>query len=174
LGVIRPELNVLLKRWAEVLTGLGVALFGLWALQARDSFFQLLAMLVILAGLGIAFIGWRRLRFQRRGTGPGIVQVVEGQISYFGPDEGGFIALNDLVELHLIDAAQTWLMVAQDDTRLEIPVAASGSDALFDAFATLPDLRMQALLDALNDPAPHHARAIWLHPSRRNRHLRLH
>lgn len=171
--LIRPELRAALSRWSEVLTGLGVALFGLWALQARDSFFQLLAVLVILAGLGIAFIGWRRLRFQRVGTGPGIVQVVEGQISYFGPEEGGFIALNDLVELHLIDAAQTWLLVAQDDSRLEIPVAATGSEALFDAFATLPELRMQPLLDALNDREPPLSRAVWLHPSRRNRHLQL-
>jgi len=114
------------------------------------------------------------LRFRRAEAGPGVVQVVEGQISYFGPEEGGFIALNDLVELHLIDAAQTWLMVAQDDTRLEIPVAAAGSEALFDAFATLPELRMQALLDALNAPEPPLARAIWMHPSRRLRHLRLH
>jgi hypothetical protein len=172
--LIRPELIARLKRWSEVLTGLGIALFGLWALQVQDSFFQLLAGLVSLAGLSIAFIGWRRLRFHRVGTGPGIVQVLEGQISYFGPEQGGFIALNDLVELHLIDAAQTWLMVAQDDTRLEIPVTAAGSDALFDAFATLPELRMQPLLDALNDPDPPLTRAIWLHPSRRNRHLRLH
>lgn len=172
--LIRPELIALIKRWSEVLTGLGVALFGLWALQARDSFFQFLAVLVILTGLGIAIIGWRRLRFRRAEAGPGVVQVVEGQISYFGPEEGGFIALNDLVELHLIDAAQTWLMVAQDDTRLEIPVAAAGSEALFDAFTTLPELRMQALLDALNAPEPPPVRAIWMHPSRRTRHLRLH
>ncbi len=174
MALIRPELRVVLSRWSEVVTGLAVALFGLWALQARGSFFQLLAVLVILAGLGIAFIGGRRLRFQRAGAGPGIVQVVEGQISYFGPDEGGFIAIRDLVELHLINAAQTWLMVAQDDPRLEVPVAAAGSAALFDAFATLPELRMQPLLDALNDPDPPVARAIWLHPARRNRHLRLH
>lgn len=173
MGLIRPELRALLSRWSEVLTGLCVVLFGLWALQARDGFFQLLAMLVIIAGLGLAFTGWRRLRFKRAGAGPGIVQVVEGQISYFGPEEGGFIALNDLVELHLIDAAQTWLMVAQDDTRLEIPVAAAGSEALFDAFATLPELRMQPLLDALNDREPPLSRAIWMHPSRRNSHLRL-
>lgn len=173
MSLIRPELVTTLKRWSEVLTGLGVAAFGLWALQARDTFFQGLAALVILAGIALAIIGWRRLRFHRDGTAPGVVQVVEGQISYYGPTDGGFIALGDLVELHLVDTGASWLLIAQDGTRLEIPVAAAGADALFDAFTRLPDLRMQAILDALDAPDPPPACAVWLHPARRAKHLRL-
>ncbi len=169
----RPELRALLARWSEVLSGVAIAGFGLWALQVQDRFFQLLAALVVLAGLGLALIGWRRLRFKGSGTAPGIVQVVEGQISYFGPDTGGFIALRDLVELHLIDHGETWLLVAADDTRLEIPVAASGSEALFDAFASLDGLRMPAVLAALEDGNAPPTRALWLHPARQGRHLGL-
>jgi hypothetical protein len=110
--MIRPELMAGLRRWSEVLTGLAVALFGLWALQAQDRFFQLLAVLVVAAGLGMALIGWRRLRFARAGLAPGIVQIVEGQISYFGPEEGGFLALRDLVELHLVAQGTCWLLIA--------------------------------------------------------------
>ncbi len=171
--LIRPELKAALSRYSEVLTGLGIAVFGLWALQARGAFFQGLAALVVLAGLALAVIGWRRLRFRREGAAPGVVQVVEGQISYFGPDEGGFIALGDLVELHLIDNGRLWHLVAQDDTRLTIPVAAAGSEALFDAFAGLPELRMAALLDALDVPGPVPARCLWVHPARRATHRRL-
>ncbi|MCC5956294.1 MAG: hypothetical protein JJU07_09330 [Natronohydrobacter sp.] len=173
MSLIRPEIIATLRRWSEVLTGLGVALFGLWALQARDAFFQGLAGLVILAGIALAVIGWRRMRFHRDATAPGVVQIVEGQISYYGPTDGGFIAVSDLVELHLVDRGTSWLLIAQDGTRLEIPVAATGADALFDAFTRLPDLRMQALLDALDAPEPAPARAIWLHPARRAAHLRL-
>lgn len=173
MSLIRPEIILTLRRWSEVLTGLGVALFGLWALQARDAFFQGLAGLVILAGIALAVIGWRRMRFHRDETAPGVVQIVEGQISYYGPTDGGFVAVNDLVELHLVNAGASWLLIAQDGTRLEIPVAATGADALFDAFTRLPDLRMQALLDALDAPEPAPARAIWLHPARRAAHLRL-
>ncbi len=172
--MIRPELMAGLRRWSEVLTGLAVALFGLWALQAQDRFFQLLAVLVVVAGLGMALIGWRRLRFARAGLAPGLVQIVEGQISYFGPEEGGFLALRDLVELHLVAQGTSWLLIASDGARLEIPVAATGADALFDAFASLPGLRMQALLEALDDTSPPPARALWLHPARAGRHLRLH
>ena len=170
--LIRPELTALVKRWSEVLIGGAVALFGVWALQANDPFFQALAGLVVLTGLGLAFIGWRRLRFRRDGGGPGIVQHVEGQISYFGPEEGGFMPLRDIVELHLVGHGASWLLIA-DGARLEIPVAAQGAEALFDAFATLPGLRMQALLDALDDATPPEARALWLHPARAGRHLHL-
>ncbi|TVP74085.1 MAG: hypothetical protein EA339_01230 [Rhodobacteraceae bacterium] len=171
--LIRPELMATVSRWSEVLTGLGIAAFGLWALQARGSFFQGLAALVMLAGMALAVIGWRRMRFRRTGAAPGVVQLIEGQISYFGPENGGFIALGDLVELHLTDHGQSWLLVAQDDTRLTIPVAAAGAEALFDAFARVPELRMSALLDALDAPDPVPARPLWLHPSRRGAHLRL-
>ena len=170
--LIRPELAVLVKRWSEVLIGGAVALFGLWALQAHDPFFQVLAGLVVLAGIGLAFIGWRRLRFRRDGGGPGIVQHVEGQISYFGPEEGGFMALRDIVELHLIGHGTRWLLIA-DGTRLEIPVTAQGADGLFDAFATLPGLRMHTLLEALEDTTPPESRALWLHPARSGRYLHL-
>lgn len=172
--LIRPEIASILRRWSEVLTGLAVAAFGLWSLQARGAFFQGLAAFVILAGLALAVIGWRRMRFHRDGSAPGVVQIIEGQISYFGPTDGGFVAVNDLVELHLVDSGASWRLIAQDSTRLEIPVAAAGTDALFDAFTRLPDLRMQALLDALDMADPPAARVIWLHPARRAAHLRLH
>lgn len=171
--LIRPELRAHLNRWSEVLVGIGVILFGLWALQANDPFFQVLAGLIVVAGVGFAFLGWRRLRFRREGLAPGIVQLVEGQVSYFGPEEGGFIPLQDVVELHLAGHGDTWVLISADGARLEIPVAAQGAENLFDAFATLPGLRMQPLLDALDDPSPQEARALWLHPSRRGRYLRV-
>ncbi len=173
MSLIRPELIAPLKRSSEVLAGLGVALFGIWALQANDPFFQALAVLVVMAGLGLAVIGWRRMRFKRDGVAPGVVQLVEGQVSYFGPEEGGFLAWRDLAELHLIDHGETWLLIATDGTRLEIPVAAGGADGLFDAFAALPEIRMQTIIEALEDADPPAARALWLHPARRTRHRQL-
>ncbi len=162
--MIRPELRAFLSRWSEVLTGLAIAAFGLFSLQATGVFFQGLAGLVVLAGLALALIGWRRLRFQRSGEAPGVVQVVEGQISYFGPDRGGFLGLDDLIELHLTRSGQSWLLVGSNDTALEIPVAARGAEALFDVFAALPGLSMQTLLAALDAPRPRHL--LWRDPER--------
>lgn len=162
--MIRPELRSAITRWSEVLTGLAIAALGLWALQARDVFFQGLAALVVLAGLGLALIGWRRMRFRRDGAAPGVVQVVEGQISYFGPETGGFLGTGDLIELHLIDSGTCWRLLAEDGTELHIPVSAKGAEALFDVFATLPGLPMQSLLGALDNPVA--AQLLWRHPAR--------
>ncbi len=148
--MIRPELRAGAARWSEVLAGLAVTAFGLWALQAEGRFFQLVAALIAAAGLGLTVLAWRRLRFRRGTDGPGIVQVVEGQISYFGPETGGFVALDGLAALHLVDDAQRWRLIAEDGTRLDIPVTAQGADALFDAFAQLPGMRMARVLDALD------------------------
>ena len=164
--MIRPELMAPLRRWSEVLTGLGIAALGLWALQSRDQFFQLLAGLVVLAGLALAFAGWRRLRFQKGGQAPGIVQVLEAQISYFGPETGGFIGAGELVELHLLRDGPAWRLIGQDGTRLDIPVAAEGAQALYDIFAALPGIEMGRVLAALDAPAGE-MQALWLHPSRR-------
>ncbi|MBR3370754.1 MAG: hypothetical protein IKG52_08995 [Rhodobacteraceae bacterium] len=172
--MIRPELRAELARWSEVLTGLAIALLGLWtAFQARDSFFQLLAGLVAATGVTLAVIGWRRLRFHRAPDAPGIVQILEAQISYFGPETGGFISARDLVELHLTRDGTCWHLIGQDGTRLDIPVGAEGADALFDIFANLPDVHMQSILDALNTPAHVQSRPLWLHPSRRSIARRL-
>ncbi|MGP9790620.1 hypothetical protein [Roseinatronobacter sp. NSM] len=173
--MIRPELRAGLARWSEVLTGLAIAVLGLWtALQARDSFFQLLAGLVAAIGVTLAVIGWRRLRFHSVANAPGIVQVLEAQISYFGPETGGFISARDLMELHLTDHGTNWHLIGQDGTRLDIPVGAQGADALFDIFANLPDVHMQSILGALNNPAHVQSRPLWLHPSRRSIARRVH
>lgn len=171
--MIRPEIRAGLSRWSEVLSGFGIAIMGLFGLQMRGAFFQGLAALAVLAGLGLAVIGWRRLRFRREGAAPGIVHVVEGQISYFGPETGGFIAVRDLVELHLAEHGQLWRLVSSDDTRLDIPVAAQGAEQLYDSFAMLPGLSIPLLLAALDAPDPPATSALWLHPARQGKHLRL-
>lgn len=173
--MIRPELRVELARWSEVMVGLVIAALGIWAtFLARDSFFQLVAALIVGTGLTLAVIGWRRMRFHRATEGPGIVQVLEAQISYFGPETGGFISARDLVELHLTQNGTCWHLIAQDGTRLDIPVGAEGADTLFDVFASLPDIHMQSILDALDAPEQVPARPMWLHPSRRAATRRLH
>jgi len=164
MSLIRAELAASLRRWSEVLASLGLSGFGIWTLQSHDRFIQILGGAVIATGLGLALVAWRRIRFHRDTAAPGIVQVVEGQISYFGPETGGFVGISQMVELHLVDHGKTWRLVTPEEA-LQIPVAAQGSDALFDAFAQLNGLRMAEVLAALDHPQA--TRVLWLHPSRR-------
>jgi hypothetical protein len=166
--LVRAELAATLRRWSEVLAGFGVAVVGLVALRSNDVFFQLLGVLITATGLGLALVAWRRLRFQRDTAAPGLVQVVEGQITYFGPETGGFVGIGSLVELHLVDDGETWLLTTPEES-LRIPVAAQGADALFDVFGQLPGLGMSDVLAALDHPQQ--ARTIWLHHSRARQRL---
>ncbi|MFC2970409.1 hypothetical protein [Acidimangrovimonas pyrenivorans] len=171
MSFLRPEAAETLHRWREPLAGAGAALLGLWVISFGGPFFAMLGGGAVAVGAGLAVIGWRRLRFARGGNGPGMVEVDEGQVAYFGPLHGGYVALADMSELVLMSrhGERAWRLRQSDGTVLFVPVAATGSEALFDAFAALPGIDMQALLAALDAP-PGAAHIVW----RRHRPRLLH
>jgi hypothetical protein len=163
--LIRPEARALLRRWAETLVAVAVAGLGLfWALTGFG--------VIRWAGWGIVAFGlmllWgalQRARFALRGDGadlgPGMVQIIESEIRYFGPRGGGFAAIDALVALSLSADGGYWLVEAEDGRILAIPRAAAGAEALFDAFARLPGLDMARLLRILSQEPGARARMIW-------------
>lgn len=147
---LRPEVAILLRRWSEVIAASCVVALGLWIAARPGPVVQGFGyVLVALAALAL-IPAVRRARFATAGDGPGIVQVIEGRILYMGPVTGGAISLAELTELALRRdhaGAAVWVLreAGQD---LEVPVDATGADALFDAFTTLPGLGAQRLLTA--------------------------
>lgn len=117
----------------------------------------------------------QRMRFRLGGGGPGVVQVDEGQIAYFGPLTGGAVALSELERLTLDHAAKPphWLLDQPGQSALAIPVNATNTDALFDAFATLPGLRMERMLAELRKSGGHQV-VIWERAPTRPTVHRLH
>ena len=81
--MIRPEAKRTLWRWREILFGLTLICLGyLWVI----SYFGLLHWLgifLMIVGGALLLIGLQRGRFRSDKDGPGILQVVEGQIGYF-------------------------------------------------------------------------------------------
>ena len=175
--LIRPAIADTLRRWREVI-GCGIpALFGLWLIGLGGLVLVPLGVLAIVVALGLGIIASRRVRFAQGGSAPGVVEVVEGQVSYFGPTSGGSIALPDLVELRLLAAAghRYWQLRTADGQALLIPVEALGAARLFETFAALPGLHTGSLVAALEKPAPSAGAGvvtpmqsvpIWRHPSR--------
>ncbi|UWR76681.1 hypothetical protein K4L04_01595 [Phaeobacter inhibens] len=172
---IRPEARAVLWRWREMIAAAALGALGLlWALGSYGAQ-ALLGWALLGLGVVIAVIGMQRMRFRLGGGGPGVVQVDEGQIAYFGPLTGGAVALSELERLTLDHAAKPphWLLDQPGQSALAIPVNATNTDALFDAFATLPGLRMERMLAELRKSGGHQV-VIWERAPTRPTVHRLH
>ncbi|WP_411957430.1 hypothetical protein [Paracoccus homiensis] len=165
--MIRPELRATLGRWSEALVALAVAAAGLWLLFLGGYFFLTLGALILLVGVALAIGAWRRLPFRRAISAPGMVEIIEGAVRYYGAEVlGGEIALRDLVEIRLLRLRGRghWRLRSRSGEALLIPVDAAGADALAHAFTALPGLDMGAVSAALAHVATQDdaMRTVWL------------
>jgi hypothetical protein len=181
MSFIRAEARAALWQWREVIAASFLGAFGLW-LMALGGFLLLpLGAIIALLALAFGLLALRRLRFAQTGDAPGVVELDEGQISYFGPSFGGALALRELEELRLIThhGHRMWRLRQTDGQTLLIPVEALGADRLFDAFAALPGMDTGALVAALAPQTSRFpgadgrvvaigpdSRVIWRHPAR--------
>lgn len=161
MSFIRPEAQAAVAQWREALIGSVVLLLGLWWASGIG----------LLKWLGIAFVaigavlivsGIQRGRFRVGKGGPGVVQVDEGEVAYFGPLNGGSVAMRSLSRVVLDGRSKpaVWALYQPGQAPLQIPVNAEGSDALFDAFASLEGIRTENMLAQLK-AAPDHPVVIW-------------
>lgn len=160
--MIRREVRLALWQWREVLLALAFVGAGLWiAAQGGWVLIPIGLGLAVLA-LGMAMQGWRRMRFAQGADAPGIVEVDEAQISYMGPQLGGFVSVAELAEVRLVAmrGRRLWRLRQADGQALLVPVDAAGAEALFDVFAALPGMDMAALLAALEPQGSGAGRAM--------------
>jgi len=171
---IRPEIQRALWWLREVVTGLALILLGIWVVLGLGGLMSFLGSGLIVAGGLLALIGVQRTRFRQSSGGLGMVDLDEGQVTYFGPLTGGAVALRDLEDVSLLRSRQTphWRLRA-GDTEVLIPTDASGADALFDAFATLPGLKMEKVLAELSAKGAHDT-VIWSRTPTQPHGRRLH
>lgn len=171
---IRPEAKAALMRWRETIAGGLLATLGIWWIIGPGQLMAIIGGAAMVAGIALMVIGYQRARFRSSQDGIGSVEVDEGQVTYFGPLTGGAVALRDLTELALLRTSVTthWRLSTRD-TQLYIPIDAAGADALFDAFATLPGLRMERLLATRNNTQAQDT-VIWERTSARPSTAALH
>jgi hypothetical protein len=141
--MIRPEAAATLRRWRDVILGVALGALGLWMVAQPGFVLPALGAVLVALGLGLAVVGMRRIRLAGV-QGPGVVQVVEGQVAYFGPTGGGFVALDDLTLL--ASDREDWVLTGADGSVLRVPRGAQGVEALTDALVRLPGLDPAALL----------------------------
>lgn len=173
---IRPELRAQIMRWREVLIGLFVLVLGVWWASSGLGSLGILGWVSLVAGGGLIAAGVQRARFRTGRGGPGVVSVDEGQLSYFGPLEGGVIAVEDLRHLELEPNARPgphWVLTDHKGVHLHIPTTAEGAEGLFDVFASLPGIRTEAMLAKLSH-APDRRVTIWQRGDAAQDRRRLH
>lgn len=176
---IRPQATALLWRLREVILTSGIAAFGLWLVWLGGWFLVPLGLIVLaIAGLLLRH-AFARLRFLQAVGAPGIVELDEAQLAYMGPEVGGYISLNEAVELRLVTmrGRRLWRIKQADGQAMLVPVDAAGAEQLFDAFAALPGMDVTVLSHALDKPeetagqaqvalTTPDMRVIWRRPSK--------
>ncbi|MGV8988635.1 MAG: hypothetical protein ACOH2H_20420 [Cypionkella sp.] len=153
--LFRPEVTALFQRYSGAIVAGVIVLFGLWLMALGG--YVLFPLGLIIGGIGatLTVTALRRVHFAQEVAAPGIVELDEAQVGYYAPETGGFLSLNELVELRILSlrGRRVWRLKQADGQALLIPVDAAGSDRLFDAFANLPGMDSADLVAALQ-PSP--------------------
>lgn len=168
MSFVRPQARAALWRWREVLAGALLLALGLWwGFGAIGWMINWLGHAVALMGAALLILGLQRARFREGADGPGVVQIVEGRVGYFGPLTGGAVDIADLSRLSLDRRMHPahWVLEQPGQDPLHIPVTAKGAEQLFDAFTTLPGLRTEYMLRELRSDTSSES-VIWQRAAR--------
>ena len=160
---LRPEARAVLWRWREVIGALCALAFGVWLALGSFGIMRWIGIVLMLGAAIFVVAGVQRARFRQAGAGPGVVQVAERRLVYMGPLTGGQMDIADLTRLELDPTghpAAHWILTGTGGQLLAIPVNAENAESLFDLFASLKDIKTQAMLDAL-DHTPDVRVTVW-------------
>ena len=150
---LRPEVRAFLERWREVLLAGVVFLLGVWWALTGVGINVWLGYIFCLIGIGWGVAAVQRARFAQDGDGPGVVQIRERRLAYFGPLDGGIMDVADLSRLEIDPTSHpdpSWVLTSIEGQVLAIPINAKGAEGLFDVFASLPDIKTNTVLDVLS------------------------
>lgn len=160
---IRPEVKAALWRLRDIIAAIAIAGTGLMLVLGGRGFLPLLGWAALALGAVLLVAGIQRTRFRRGDDGPGVVQIAERRLAYFGPLNGGVIDLADITMLGFDPTGHPvpyWVVTGPDNREIAIPTTAQGAEALFDGFAALPGLKTETLLQVLDHP-PDQRVVIW-------------
>lgn len=161
MSFLRPELEAVLARRREALTWGGVLAVGLLAAWRGYVRYDLVMLaggtLAAVAGGALLRLALLRERL-RADPEPGVVLVDEGRIGLMGPEAGGFVDLDGLLEVAVTGAPdRAWRLTGEEGV-LVVPFGALGAEMLPDVLAKLPGIDLEA---AAQGPA-----VIWRRRSR--------
>lgn len=168
MAFIRPEILNGLWRWREALIGAFVAACGTYWAVSQQGVLAAIGISLAIVGALILFAGIQRTRFRVGAGGPGVVQIDERMVTYYGPLDGGSVSIDTLtsVELEPRSKPASWVLTDAAGQPLNIPTNAENAEALFDVFAALDGIRTENMLTQLR-ANPEERVVIWNQSQRR-------
>jgi len=170
MNLIRPELRIWLARWGETLAAASLASIGaitIWrGILHYNWLTQSIGAILLLIGVALFWASFQRSRFSGRQIGPGLVEVTERQIRFLTANGGAAVDIAAMTRLELrttLEYGRVWMLKQSEGPTLFIPVAATGSEKLFDAFSILPGMDPAKLIAAINSASPDRE-IIWRGP----------
>lgn len=151
-----------MRRWREAIFGAFMAFSGMIIAVGQQGFMALLGTACAIVGAIIIFAGIQRSRFRVGHDGPGMVQVHERLVTYYGPHDGGSVSVDALASVHLDPTVKpaAWILQEVGGQPLSIPTNAVNAEELFDVFAALDGIKTDNMLAKLR-AAPKEPVAIW-------------
>lgn len=160
MNFLRPEVRLLLQKWSEPLVMAAVLLVGvllyLRGNATANAVLVVIAFVVIAAAGAMLILALRRVRLRGDLHAAGVVEVQERKITYFGPDDGGVVSLDELRRIDIVSARSlpfvdnlTWRLSDNEGAALNIPVGAQGTDIMIDNFSVLNGVNYDLIVKAM-------------------------
>jgi len=152
MAFVRKEVKETIFKFRDAFAGIVISLLGGYWAVSQIGLLSIIGTSMAVAGALLIFAGIQRGRFRNGAGGAGVVHVDEGQVTYFGPENGGSVVIADLnrVELRPSNRAKTeWVFYDPGTDPLHIPTNAEGAETLFDVFSNLEGLQMEKMLAML-------------------------
>lgn len=151
MSFVRPEVLSALLKWRDAIVGSVLLAFGLYSAVTGLTVQRWTGYILIALGAALLWEGVKRARFPAPGGGPGVVDVDERQITYFGPLGGGSVSIDELtrVEVRTTDLGPAvsdlfWDFTDSSGQVLTIPGDAENANLIFDALSALPGADYEA------------------------------
>ncbi|WP_166418459.1 hypothetical protein [Cochlodiniinecator piscidefendens] len=162
MSFIRPELRDAMWRWRESVQGGGVIALGVWVFLSSRGWVVWLGLLLIILGCALVSAGIIRGRLRSFRNGPGVIEVVERQLTYFSPIGGSAVSLDDVTKIELQGSGVSifWCFHVPGQAPLRIPATAQGAEQLLDALASFSGVNYDNIVKA-SQTSDHHLFLIW-------------
>ena len=169
MSLIRPEARAAIWRWREVLAGGAITALGVnWAF-AGFGLTRWLGGAILVLGLVFLIAGLQRARVRPRSGEAGLVELDEAQLSYFLPEGGVIVPLEQVVRIEITAAPGDmlhWCFADNAGHIARIPAGAAGAERLLDALSHFPGASYRKVIEASAATEPK-TFVIWQQEPRR-------